>query len=138
MRQANLWIAVGFAGNGLAQFLQKYLHAAGLGAYQASALITMYAAGVLFAGVLLVARRGRLRGKELMAGLAVGLCSYAGNFAVLRALGHLPAYTVFPIVVGGPIVLVAFYSWLRGERLSVRAKSGILCGILAVVLLTFG
>jgi drug/metabolite transporter (DMT)-like permease len=139
MRRTTLWLAAGFTGNGLAQFLQKYLHAAGLGAYQASALVAMYASGALFACALLAGFRGRVRWKEGWAGACVGLCSYAGNFAVLRALGYLPAYVVFPIVVGGPIILVALYSWLvLGEKLSFSAKSGILCGLFAVLLLTFG
>jgi drug/metabolite transporter (DMT)-like permease len=132
-----LWLAAGFVGNGFAQFLQKYLHAAGLGHYQASALIAMYATGSLFALALLAGFQGRLRGIEFASGLGIGLCSYLGNFAVLRALGDLPAYTVFPVVVGGPIILVALYSWLiMGERRSWQARAGIGCGLVAVVLLT--
>jgi drug/metabolite transporter (DMT)-like permease len=134
-----LWLMIGFLGNGFAQFLQKYLHAIGLGAYQGSALIAMYATGALFALVLMVAFRGGVRRAEVVSGVGVGLCSYLGNFAVLRALGYLPAYSVFPIVVGGSILVVALCSWLvLGERLGGSAKWGILCGILAVVLLTFG
>lgn len=139
MKPAVLWLTLGFIGNGFAQFLQKYLHAAGLGAFQASALIVMYAAGALFAAALLGAFQGRIRVKECWAGLGVGLCSYFGSFAVLRALGFVPAYVVFPMVVGGPIVLVALFSWLvRGERLSASAKTGVLCGLVAVALLTLG
>ncbi len=139
MKRTMLWLSFGFLGNGVAQFLQKYLHATGLGAYQASALIAMYAAGGLFALALLAGFKGRVGLVELGAGLGVGVCSYLGNFAVLRSLGYLPAYTIFPIVVGGPILLVALYSWLvRGERLSRSARLGIFCGLISVVLLTFG
>jgi drug/metabolite transporter (DMT)-like permease len=139
MKRSTLWLAVGFIGNGFAQFLQKYLHAAGLGAFQASALIAMYVAGALFAAVLLLSFKGHLGRKECWAGLGVGLCSYAGSFAVLRALGSVPAYVVFPMVVGGPIVLVALFSWLvRGERLSASTKTGILFGLISVALLTLG
>jgi len=139
MRRAFVWLALGFIGNGLAQFLQKYLHVAGLGAFQASALIAMYTGGALFAACMLGGFKGRARWKECWAGAAVGLCSYAGSFAVLRALGYVPAYTVFPMVVGGPIVFVALYSGLvRHERLSPSAKAGIACGLIAVVLLSLG
>lgn len=138
-RSAALWLAVGFTGNGFAQFLQKYLHAAGLGAFQASALIAMYVAGALFAAVLLGWFKGHVGRKECWAGVGVGLCSYSGSFAVLRALGSVPAYVVFPLVVGGPIVLVALFSWLvRGEKLSASTKAGILCGLISVALLTLG
>jgi len=139
MKRSTLWLAVGFIGNGFAQFLQKYLHAAGLGAFQASALIAMYAAGALFAAILLGSFKGHLGRRECWAGLGVGLCSYAGNFAVFRALGSVPTYVVFPMVVGGPIVLVALFSWLvRGERLSASTKAGILFGLISVALLTWG
>lgn len=134
-----LWLVMAFLSNGVAQFLQKYLHVAGLGGYQASALVMMYAAGAL-AGVLLVAVfRGRIGRREWAAGAVVGLCSYGGNFAVLRALGSLPAYTVFPVVVGGSILVVAAVSWLlMGEKVSPQTRWGILCGVAAVALLTVG
>ena len=139
MRLGLVWLAVGFLGNGFAQFLQKYLHAAGLGQFQASALVAMYAAGAMFSLVLLLGFRGRVWLREVAFGVGVGLCSYLGNFAVLRALGDLPAYTVFPVIVGGPIVVVALTAWLFfGERLSPSVKSGILCGLVAIVLLTWG
>jgi multidrug transporter EmrE-like cation transporter len=139
MRRATLWLMLGFLGNGFAQFLQKYLHGIGLGAYQGSDLIAMCGAGAVFAFVLMVSFRGRVGRGELLSGVYIGLCSYLGNFAVLRALGYLPAYSAFPLIIGGAILLVALCSWLFfGERLSRTAKLGIFCGIVAVVLLTFG
>jgi drug/metabolite transporter (DMT)-like permease len=131
------WVLLAFLANGSAQFLQKYLHAIGLGNYQKSALITLYAAGALFAIFLLLQFKGRITRSELLFGLGVGLGSYAGNASLLRALGDLPAYVVFPMVVGGPILTVALFSQLfLGEQLSRWGKIGILCGCAAVVLLT--
>lgn len=139
MKRGLLWLACGFTANGLAQFLQKYLHGAGLGSYQASALIAMYAAASLLGLAMVLGFKGRLGAAEILGGLGVGVCSYTGNLAVLRALGYLPAYTVFPIVVGGPIMVVALYSRLfAGERLGGRARAGIVCGLAAVLLLTLG
>jgi drug/metabolite transporter (DMT)-like permease len=133
------WLVMAFVSNGLAQFLQKYLHAAGLGGLQSSALVTMYAAGTLAGLVLIAAFGGRIGRRELLAGGVVGICSYFGNFAVLRALGSLPAYTVFPVVVGGSILVVAAVSWLAlGEKVSAQTRWGILCGVAAVALLTVG
>jgi drug/metabolite transporter (DMT)-like permease len=134
-----LWVLVAFLANGSAQFLQKYLHIIGLGAYQKTALITLYVAGAIFAVLLLVWFRGRLSRTEVLFGAGVGLTSYAGNAALLRALGDTPAYVVFPIVVGGPILAVAILSHLFfGERIGTAGKVGILCGFIAVVLLTMG
>jgi drug/metabolite transporter (DMT)-like permease len=137
MRPAILWLALGFIGNGFAQFLQKYLHVSGLGGFQPSALILMYCTGTLFGFLLMIGFRGKVTLLEVLFGLGVGACSFAGNFAVLRALGFLPAYTVFPIVVGGPILAVALISsMLMRQRLSRTAVWGIICGVLSVVLLT--
>ena len=133
------WAILGFVGNGLAQFFQKYLHASGLGSYQATALIVMYLAGVVFAAGLVVAFHGKFTRKELAYGALVGIASYAGNFAVLHALGYLPSHTVFPLIVGGPILVVAVWARLfEGERLTLSKKCGIACGLLSVVLLTVG
>jgi uncharacterized membrane protein len=134
-----LWVLVAFLANGSAQFLQKYLHVIGLGGYQKPALITLYAAGTLFAALLLVCFRGRLGPREAVFGALVGITSFAGNAALLRALGDTPAYIVFPLVVGGPILAVAILSHLMlGERIGMAGKIGILCGLVAIVLLTVG
>ena len=139
MRSGLGWLAVGFLGNGFAQFFQKYLHARGLGDYQASTLVIMYLSGTGFGLLMTLWFRGRVGRPERMLGLSVGLCSYAGNFAVLRALGSLPAYTVFPIVVAGPMLVVALFSRVvLDERLSRSAILGVLCGMTGAVLLTVG
>ena len=137
MRMA--WVLLAFLSNGSAQFLQKYLHEGGLGTYQKTALVTLYTAGALFAVLLLFWFRGRFRRTEALFGIGVGLTSYAGNAALLRALGDTPAYVVFPMVVGGPILTVAILShFLFRERIGAYDKIGILCGFVAVVLLTVG
>ena len=133
------WVLIAFLANGSAQFLQKYLHAIGLGGYQKTALITLYMAGALFAVLLLLSFRGRLARTEALFGLGIGLTSYAGNAALLRALGDTPAYVVFPMVVGGPILTVAILSrFLFHERIGTAGKVGIACGFIAVILLTTG
>jgi drug/metabolite transporter (DMT)-like permease len=133
------WVLLAFLANGTAQFLYKYLHAVGLGDYQKPALVTLYIAGSLFALLLLLQFKGRITRTEVIFGLGVGLGSYAGNAALLRALGELPAYVVFPMVVGGPILTVALFSQLfLGDRLGWSGKVGILCGFAAVLLLTIG
>lgn len=132
-----IWLAIAYVFNGLAQFFEKYLQVHGLGAYIPTALLLMYGVGIIANVVVCLAARGRVSRLELAWGVGVGLCSFGGNYAVLEALKFLPAYTVFPIVIGGPIVVVAVCSWLLlGERLSASAKCGIACGIVAIALLT--
>ena len=134
-----VWILTAFLSNGIAQFLQKYLHAVGLGAYQQPALILIYISGALFALALMAGFRGRLGRMETVFGIGVGLSSYAGNAALLRALGNTPAYVVFPLVVGGPIITVAAFAHIfQRERLGLAGKLGLLCGVVAILLLTVG
>jgi drug/metabolite transporter (DMT)-like permease len=123
----------------MAQFFQKYLHAAGLSSHQPATLAFMYLAGSLIALAILLSLGARAGRTEWLLGTGVGLCSYIGNFAVLRALEVVPAYAVFPVVVGGPIAVVALVSWrFMHERVSKQTKIGVWCGFLAVVLITIG
>jgi len=132
-----VWLIIGYISNGLAQFFQKYLQAQGLGAYIPSALIMMYLACLIIGVPLYLIFHGKISRTELVWGLALGICSFGGNFTIIKALRYLPAYTVFPIAVGGPIVVVAVCSWLFfREQLTRSAKWGIVCGTVAVVLLT--
>jgi multidrug transporter EmrE-like cation transporter len=97
----------------------------------------MYGAGGVIGIPLHLIFRGKISRTELVFGLGVGICSFAGNFSIIQALKYLPAYTVFPIAIGGAIVVVAICSWLfLGEQLSASAKWGIVCGIVAIGLLT--
>lgn len=131
------WIALGFLGNGFAQFFQKYLHALGLGSYQAVALLLMYFVGLLFAIALLKANRAVLSRQSIWSGSLTAVASYIGNYAVLQALGTLPAHVVFPLIVGGPILLVAAWQYFFDRfSLSTRRIAGLVCGLFAVILLT--
>lgn len=128
---------LGFFGNGFAQFFQKYLHVLGLGSYQAAALLLMYFAGLLFAMTLLAANRVAFSWQAIRPGAVAALASYLGNYAVLQALSTLPSHVVFPLIVGGPILLVAAWQYFFGHlSLSPRKIAGFLCGLLAVILLT--
>lgn len=132
-----IWLLIAYIFNGLAQFFEKYLQVHGFGAYVPSALILTYAVGVAAGIPILLLSRGKVSRAELFWGAGVGVCSFGGNFSVLSALRLLPAYTVFPVVIGGPIVMVAICSrLLLGERLNTSAKCGIVCGIIAIGLLT--
>lgn len=133
-----IWIALGFLGNGLAQFFQKYLHICGLGGYQAYALMLMYGAGLLFTLALFVINRGKISsGAAIWLGIATAVASYIGNFCTLRALGELPSHIVFPLIVGGPILVIAIWQHMvRKQRLSRSKAWGVALGLLAVICLT--
>ena len=132
-----IWLIIAYLTNGLAQFFQKRFQVQGLGAYVPSGLIVMYSVGAAIGLVFHLILRGKISRAELKWGTSVGVCSFAGSFSVIKALRYLPAYTVFPIAVGGSIIVVAICSWLFfGERLGASAKWGIVCGIAAIALLT--
>lgn len=128
---------LGFLGNGFAQFFQKYLHVLGLGNYQAAALLLMYFTGLVFAMALLAANRAAFSWQSIRPGAVTAVASYLGNYAALQALSTLPAHVVFPLIVGGPILLVAVWQYFFDHlSLSPRKIAGFVCGLLAVILLT--
>jgi multidrug transporter EmrE-like cation transporter len=132
-----IWLIIAYFATGLAQFFQKSFQVRGLGAYVLAGLTMMYCAGVVIGVPLHWIFRGRISRTELVFGLGVGICSFTGNFSIIQALKYLPAYTVFPIAVGGAIVVVAICSWLfLGEQLSASGKWGVVCGTVAIGLLT--
>ncbi len=130
-------MALIFLGNGTAQFFQARLHHLGLDALQPSALVMMYLSGTVFCAGMLVLFRGEVSLAALRFGGLVGLASYAGNFCVLRALASAPSHVVFPLVICGPIVLTVLYSRLF-ERIRLNASQawGLVCGMLAVAMLS--
>jgi hypothetical protein len=99
----------------------------------------MYFAGLLFALALLTASRSALSWQSIRPGVVTAMASYVGNYAALQGLSTLPAHVVFPLIVGGPILLVAMWQYLFDHlSLSPRKIAGFACGLLAVVLLTTG
>jgi drug/metabolite transporter (DMT)-like permease len=70
-------------------------------------------------------------------GLAIGLSGAAGQLVLFEALRDGPAYLVFPLVSLSPLVTILFSLWLRGERASRKAWSGIILALVAIPLLSY-
>jgi len=74
---------------------------------------------------------------ELFWGAVAGALSVGGQVAMAVALGSgLPGHVVFPIAIGGSIVVVALAGRLVfGERMNRHTVVGVALGSIAVVLL---
>jgi drug/metabolite transporter (DMT)-like permease len=95
---------------------------------------------VFFIGSAALCARGRAERKlvGIAVGAALGAVQFAGNYAVLVALGdfNIASYVFFPATTGGSTLTVAFFSAVAlGERPGKWGWIGLALGLAALVLL---
>lgn len=132
---------VAFVTNGAGPFGLKVLSERGLAqAYQSQYLFYWYLGGFLFALLALLGRGGRVYGREVWLGAAMGACSLSGQALTGMALSHgIPGHIVFPLTTGGSLFLVALAGIvLFKERVGSYGIAGIALGIVALVALSVG
>lgn len=96
--------------------------------------------GAVFLWTLAAMRRRYPSGKQALRGMGIGLTSCAANFIVFMALDAATrsgrTFIVFPIAVGGSVLLYALYQFMtRREPFSVRKAVGIASGIAGLLML---
>ena len=101
-------------------------------------LAVWYAAGLAITLAALPARRIRVQRREWWWGLMLAASSIGGQIAMAVALArNVPGHVVFPIAVGGSILLVAVAGRLFfGERLNLMSACGVATGFAAIILLS--
>ncbi len=137
-----IFVALGFAGNGLCSTVQKlaphYIPEANL-----HQNMYMIAALGLSSAVLITAsflmretdRKATLRHGTPLA-LICGLCNGGVNLLVLYLNQRIPASVMFPVISAGQIILVCLYSLaFCHERFTPKQWAGFAVGILSAVLL---
>ena len=125
--------------NGMSSFGLKVLPAWGLPSNIKYAYLTVwYAAGLVCIGLpmLLKGLKGGL--KEMWWGAVLAALSIGGQLAMANALqSGLPGNVVFPVTIGGSILIVALASRLFfAEKMHPLSWTGVVLGCLAVVLLS--
>ena len=100
-------------------------------------LTAWYAAGLLAIALPRLLKGMRVGKTELFWGGVAGALSIGGQVAMAVALSSgVPGHVVFPIAIGGSILVVASAGRLMfGERLSPPTSLGLALGFVAVVLL---
>jgi multidrug transporter EmrE-like cation transporter len=133
-----LLMLVMFLTNGMSAFGLKMIAAWGLPeTVKYPYLATWYAGGLAAIALPMLLKGMRVGKTELFWGAVAGALSVGGQVAMAVALGSgLPGHVVFPIAIGGSIVVVALAGRLVfGERMNRHTVVGVALGSIAVVLL---
>lgn len=131
-------MATAFVANGLGAYGLRVLAGAGLGSVDSTHYLAIwYTAGLLLAIAVFLFCRRRTTLKEVCIGLLMAICSVLGQAGMAIAMSSgIPGYVVFPVAVGGGLVLVVLVGVsIFHERLSPLLRLGIATGILSLILL---
>jgi|SRR5579862_1470787 multidrug transporter EmrE-like cation transporter len=133
-------ILVAFITNGLGAFGLRIL--AGMGfadRYKFHYLVGLYLGGAAVAGLAYFLHNRRPMRRELAVTAGMAACSILGQIGMMMALQRgLPGFVVFPVCVGGGMLLVLGTAvvFFR-ERLSAAGYLGIAIGFVSLILLAF-
>jgi multidrug transporter EmrE-like cation transporter len=125
--------------NGMSSFGLKVLPAWGLSpSIKYPYLTVWYAAGLVCIGVPMLFRGLKGGQKEIWWGAILAALSIGGQLAIANALqSGLPGNVVFPVTVGGSILIVALAGRLVfAEKMHPLSWTGVALGCMAVVLLS--
>lgn len=133
-------ILVAFITNGLGAFGLRILSGMGLaGRYDFQYLVGLYGGGAIVASLAYFPYHKHPFARELLITSGMAACSILGQLGMLVALQRgLPGFVVFPVCVGGGMLLVlAVAVLLFRERLSLAGYLGICIGFISLLLLAF-
>jgi multidrug transporter EmrE-like cation transporter len=131
-------MAVAFLTNGLGAYGLRILAGSGLGKVDETQYLALwYTAGLILALSAALRRRGKPKPRELGIGLAMAVCSVLGQTGMALAMsGGIPGYVVFPVAVGGGLILVVLVgTFLFHERASILLYLGLASGLASLVLI---
>ena len=126
-----------FLANGLAAGSQKVLVERGFGDFAWQFYIVLYWAGFALMLVLSLLKEGMPNRREFGTAFVMGVCSVAGNVALVLALArNVPGSVAFPVGNGGSLTLVVLAGVLFfKEQVHPIGRIGIACGLSAILLL---
>jgi multidrug transporter EmrE-like cation transporter len=131
-------ILVAFVTNGLGAFGLRILAGMGLaGRYNFHYLVGLYGGGAIVGALAYFRQNPRPYRRELVITAGMAACSVLGQMGIMLALQRgLPGFVVFPVCVGGGMLLVlAAAVLLFRERLTLAGYLGIGVGFASLVLL---
>ena len=101
-------------------------------------LITIFCSALTWSWFYILAKRIKVRQKEVLWGLVLGIPNFFSSFFILSALsGGIPAYIVFPFININLIILSSLTGNIYfSESLSRRKILLILTGIISIIFLT--
>lgn len=129
-----------FLGNGLADSMAKVFEQVGPRSDDRIYISVVFSVACIISAFLAYREYRRtgfkIKTKELLAGIAVGVPNYFSSFFLLGSVTRLPSFLVYPIFSTGTIIVVMLVSTLLfRERPTKKQTTGIAMILLALVLL---
>lgn len=133
-----------FLGSGLIDALVKFAQAEYLGAGDMNRYITlMFTSAGITGLIIMIALRitgVRISGKNIVAGIALGIPNYASIYCLIKslALPGIESSVIFPVNNMGIIMTSTLTAWLFfREKLSMLNWAGIVISLVAIFLISF-
>lgn len=135
------YMIIAFVTNGLGIYGLRILASAGItGSRNLAYLFMWYFFGSLVAGLAYFFRNRKPSRSEIVITAGMAICSILGQLGMVLSMDHgLPGFVVFPVAVGGGMLLVLLAAiFFFGERPGRLGLLGIGLGMTALVLLAVG
>jgi multidrug transporter EmrE-like cation transporter len=135
------YMAIAFVTNGLGIYGLRFLAGTGIrGSHNLAYLFMWYLFGCMVAGLAYFIRNRRPTRSEVVITAGMAVCSILGQLGMVLSMDHgLPGFVVFPVAVGGGMLLVLLAAlFFFGERPGMLGLLGIGLGMAALVLLAIG
>ncbi len=142
-----LLILTAMVGNGMlmamAKFHQRLLPGKDIGEFLIVAFVTAAIASALLTGFRIIFGKERIsEPKGIPFGLLVlgaGVTTALGNWGALSLAGSMSAVLLFPVMNGGIVFVSSVFSVLFfKEKMTIRVISGMVLGLMALVLISMG
>ena len=136
-KQALKWTLISlFIFGGLAEFSNKFFQYYGRVYEKNLFLFSVFTTAFVISAVYVLIKDYRIRTKEFMIGIFVGIPNLFSSFFLINALDQLKTAVVFPIFSAGSIVVISMGGYfLYGETLNRREKVAIVLTIIALVMI---
>jgi hypothetical protein len=138
IKQSWKWfLAIAFVFNGLMSVSGKVLEEQGLNGYLKIYLISYHSIALLLVALYMVWKKQMsVSFAEWVLGVLIGITSFSGLAAMLRALDGIDGIFVFPAVWGGSMILTAVLGTvLFKEKMNLKIAGAMILGITGLVLL---
>lgn len=100
-------------------------------------LVIVFFSSLVWSWSYILVSRKKVKWKDVSSGLIMGLPNFFSSYFLLKSLGHIPAYVVFPFLNVGMIILSALAGYLVfKEKLDGKKIILLILGAIAVLILT--
>lgn len=100
-------------------------------------LVIVFFSSLAWSWFYIIASQRKVSKKDVISGMLLGVPNFFSSFFLLKALGHIPAYVVFPFLNVGMIIFSALAGFIVfKETLDKKKVMLLILGTIAVLILT--